>query len=211
MKSGRKFVVAVIILLTSQSIAQENDRLSIIDDGANASSNSKSFGIELSPISLITMKEEAVDIYGAFSMFGIDPKAEFAFPFSYHSRKESDWYDFEATFQSFSIDGQYRRFLNGVQNGLFFSVGCRYTYEKGVDMEQSWYVSEGDYFTRHKLGIGFGIGYRLFTKSNFYWGVNLFGGRYFTGDDIDIDDLSGASLDQSLFISLELLKFGYSF
>ena len=61
----------------------------------------------------------------------------------------------------------------------------------------------------HKFGIGFGIGYRYFSRSGLYWGTSLTVGRYFTGTNKMIagDDI----LDWEGYVDIELLKFGIAF
>jgi hypothetical protein len=59
------------------------------------------------------------------------------------------------------------------------------------------------------VGAYFGIGYRYFTKSGFYWGTSLIYGRYFSAGDRDIQEVI---LDDSKTIfDFEFLKFGFAF
>ena len=60
-----------------------------------------------------------------------------------------------------------------------------------------------------KIGLIFGIGYRIFGRNGWYWGTSLFGGRYFTNTEFSI---SGAGTAGSkAIIDGELLKIGKTF
>ena len=53
----------------------------------------------------------------------------------------------------------------------------------------------------NKQGISFGIGYRIFGQSGWYWGCSLYLGKYYFGSERNSDS----------FIRIELLKFGKTF
>jgi len=99
----------------------------------------------------------------------------------------------------------YRRFLGQHQEGFYLSAGFRYVYING---DNSFSLSAHP-ITMSKLGTLFGIGYRYFSYSGFYWGVSLAYGTYFSNDDRLIDNVVGDN-NKPIF-DVELLKFGYTF
>jgi hypothetical protein len=91
-------------------------------------------------------------------------------------------------------------------------VGTRYTYIKGIEGTDFLFFSSnssGPEATTRKVGAYFGIGYRYFTQSGFYWGTSLIYGRYFSGDQRDIQEVIFD--DSKMIIDIELLKFGFAF
>jgi hypothetical protein len=55
----------------------------------------------------------------------------------------------------------------------------------------------------------FGIGYRYFSTSGFYWGTSIVYGAYFSADERTIQ---GVTLDDTkTILDLEILKFGFAF
>jgi hypothetical protein len=169
----------------------------------------RTFGIEFNPAYLLLASaDDQLVISSGFSLFKADRGAEIAFPIFYKSSNQED-----SDITSFSIDSHYRRFLGKHQGGFYLSGSVRYKYVKGrEDTDQIPFLnlsSGGEVITLHKFGVGFGIGYRYFSHSGFYWGTSLTMGRYFTGTDKQIkdDDL----FNGKAYIDIELLKFGYAF
>jgi len=168
----------------------------------------KNFGIEFNPAYLLLASaDDQVVISGGFSLFKPDRRAEIGFPIFFRSsNKEND------DITTFSIDTHYRRFLGRHQGGFYLSGSVRYQYVKGredTDEIPFFNFDKGDVIALHKFGVGFGIGYRYFSRSGFYWGTSLTVGRYFTDTDkqiVDFDLLEGKG-----YIDMELLKFGYAF
>lgn len=166
----------------------------------------KKFGIEVNLLRLLFV-DKATTFSGSFSLFNVNRNAEIAFPFYYQNPKESD------DLESFTLDCHFRYFLNDKQNGFYLSAFSRYAHLEG-------YLGDNDLFNQssnvisseNKLGLGIGIGYRIFSKHGLYWGTSLSVGRYivgennkFTGDFLSIDD------DSELILDFEFLKFGWAF
>lgn len=168
----------------------------------------KNYGIEFNFFRLL-MIDEAVSFSGGFSLFGKNRHAEIAFPFLYSNPEDAD------DLEEFTLDCHYRYFLGNTQNGFYLSAFTRYAYLNG-------YLGGNDLFfdninskfrhTEHKIGIGIGLGYRIFSYRGLYWGTSLSFGRYiigendkFFGDWLTIDD------DEKYIIDFEFLKFGFAF
>jgi len=64
----------------------------------------------------------------------------------------------------------------------------------------------------NKLGIGFGMGYRIFSYKGLYWGVSASLGRYFIGENDMFQSSSYfADDDSEMIFDFEFLKFGWTF
>ena len=116
-----------------------------------------------------------------------------------------------------TIDFHYRCFLGNTQNGFYLSGFLRYaSLERYLGNNNLFYFGEEEEFntkeTEHKIGIGVGIGYRIFSYKGFYWGTSISFGRYIIGDS---DNFYGNFLsweeDLKQISDVELLKFGYAF
>ena len=201
----------IILILSLSGLLFGFDSTTVTSSSQHENHWDKTFGIEINPISLIMSKKNDVNIKGSFSLFNISRKIELAFPFEYIDRKDTEWYDDILDYNRFTLDCQPRVFLRGTQKGFYFSTGLRYTYEYGIDDDLYCDTDEIKYYSNNKIGVSFGIGYRYFSPIGLYWGVSLFGGRYFTDTDIWIDNLSGVNLNPDIFFTIELLKFGYAF
>jgi len=200
------FIFAVVSIFSE--IALGNNRNS--KDNDEVSSNvPKDYGVEINPIYLLMSKRDNILLSGAVSVFNISRKAELAIPISYYNTTDEDYKELKN--QTMIIDFQYRRFLKGIQSGFYFSGGLRYSYNEGYDYNLWWDEDIERDFVRHKIGIDFGIGYRYFSKSGLYWGFSIYGGRYFTGTDVEFYNSQALSTSKDIFWDIELLKFGYSF
>ena len=62
---------------------------------------------------------------------------------------------------------------------------------------------------KSKLGLTFGIGYRIFGKNGWYLGTSLFGGRYFTDEEKSIIG-AGAAEGKSI-VDIKILNIGKIF
>jgi len=183
---------------------------------------SKKYGFEVNLPRLLFIKDEFFSATGTFSLFGVDRKAEIAFPFYYDKTKYvNDENKPSRSLQVFTLDCQYRYFLNffdNVQNGFYISGGARYANLHGTlgedDQLLNWYdnTNEHKIDSENKFGLGFGFGYRVFSKRGLYWGFSFTTGRYltgnnnrFTGSFFTLDD------DDEMYYDFELLKFGWAF
>tara|TARA_B100001750_G_C15408003_1_gene546267 strand:+ start:541 stop:1143 length:603 start_codon:yes stop_codon:yes gene_type:complete len=155
----------------------------------------KKLGIEINP--LWTMfYDDGPSISGSISLFNLDKKAEIAIPFTYTTQKKYN--NLIPKDVSFILDIQYRYFLGKYRKGLYIMTGARVASFKEVDYENSnlW-----DRMSYNKQGISFGIGYRIFGQSGWYWGCSLYLGKYYFGSERNSDS----------FLRIELLKFGKTF
>ena len=177
----------------------------------------KKIGIELNLARLlVSTGQDYVTLSGTFSLFATTRAGEIAFPFFYQSgtsRKRDAFNDgeYDVPLTLINLDATYRHFLGKHQDGFYFSAGTRYTYIKGLEGEDFiiFSVSQGGQESSiHKVGAYFGLGYRYFTDSGFYWGVSVIYGRYFGGEreyqEVLLDD-------GKMIIDMELLKFGFAF
>lgn len=166
----------------------------------------KKAGIEINPVYTLVASAEkhTFALSGTYSRFDIDRKAEVAFPFFYGKTDDN---------KLFTLDAHYRKFLGKHQNGFYLSGAMRFAHVEGVDRDYyydnnyNWYEVKNKVKT-NKIGMMFGIGYRYFTKSGFYWGTSLSIGRYFTGNN----RINSGFLDGTKYIvDFEILKFGVTF
>jgi hypothetical protein len=181
----------------------------------------KTMGIELDPAYILySSAGDYLTIPGTISFFNVSRRAELAFPFFYkngtsHGNNGASGSNYDIPLTLLNIDATWRQFIGKHQDGLYFSGGLRYTYIKGVGGNGvdlgifSINFGRGVPLTVSKIGAHFGLGYRVFTKSGFYWGTSLIIGRYFSNDTRDVQDVT---LDDSkLIFDMELLKFGFAF
>ncbi|MBL7995205.1 hypothetical protein JNM05_07515 [bacterium] len=163
----------------------------------------KKAGIEFNPVAtlLATAEKKSFALSGTYSRFDLDRKAEVAFPFFYMRSDEN---------RLFTLDAHYRKFLGKHQNGFYLSGAMRFAHVEGMkwDYDYDNYYGYDRKVKTNKIGMMFGIGYRYFSKSGFYWGTSLSVGRYFTGNN----HIASGFLDGTKYIfDIEILKFGVSF
>lgn len=162
----------------------------------------KAYGAEFNPaVFLLGSVQSQTILSGGFSFFKAHPMAEVAFPVYYHS------YSIDGLKSSlFTIDSRYRYFLGKHRDGFYLSGGLRFAHlSNEVDEDNSGIV----HYTTNKFGVLFGIGYRIYSASGFYWGASLSVGRYFSDDTAHFENLG---LDATEYLlDIELLKFGYAF
>ena len=177
---------------------------------ANEPLKGKHYGVELNIFRIIALQKDWLTFSGGFSLFDTNNKTEIAFPVFVSSTIPYD--DFRFSYAS--IDVHYRQFLGGTLNGFYISGFSRGTYLKGrLGSEWEWFSdekTENEYGSEMKIGVGVGIGYRVFSKTGYYWGVGLIVGRYLVGEN---DKFTGDILDEDseFILDMELLKFGYAF
>ena len=146
----------------------------------------KKIGIEVNPIGLLmsTVNSEGFALRGGISFFPSSMKAEIAFPIYYNS--DMSIFNINTGVRVFQIDGQYRGFVGKHRKGFYFSSGLRY-----ISMEGEFLGDDKEF------GLTFGIGYRIYGQTGWYWGTSIYGGRYLT--------------EEQVIIEIELLKFGVLF
>ena len=179
----------------------------------------KKYGIEFNILRLLFFGS-SVDLYnhslsGGFSLFDIDRNAEIAFPIFYSnpSSNDEDEYCNEEYIRQFTLDCHYRYFLGNTQKGFYISGFTRYANLRGyLDTYDPWDGEEGVKDTENKLGLGVGIGYRIFSYKGFYWGTSLNLGRYLIGKNNKFySGYGGYNNDSEIIFNFELLKFGWAF
>lgn len=184
-------------------------------------------GFEFNFFRLLTLSAEEKTLSGTYSFFNTENNTEIALPFMLNSAEYSGYYGYDVVdsnknLTSFTIDAHYRKYLGHRLDGFYLSAFARATYLNGLkgDDEVSHYYSESYSYTplktgsEVKLGIGFGIGYRIISDSGYYWGTSLSVGRYLVGDSDVFYDAHGISAnldDEEFIIDIELLKFGFAF
>jgi hypothetical protein len=166
---------------------------------------------------LVSSGQDYLTVSGTFSLFNVSRSAELAFPIFYQQGTKKNTDSFNSTSYNIpltllNLDATYRQFLGQHQDGFYFSAGVRYTYIKGIEGADFIIFSinsGGPEITTSKVGAYFGIGYRYFTKSGFYWGTSVIYGRYFSDDTRDIQEVLFD--DSKTIIDFEILKFGFAF
>ena len=115
-------------------------------------------------------------------------------------------------YSHYSLDCHYRYFLGEQRNGFYVSSGLRFAHIEGYDeltMHPVTLGVEKEIVSDNRIGLAFGIGYRIFGRKGWYWGASLFGGRYFAAEEIYIYQRN--SSDDKAFLELELFKIGRMF
>ena len=122
----------------------------------------KKFGFEVNPIGLLmsTVNSEGFAFRGGISFFPSSMKAEIAFPIYYNS--DMSIFNINTGVRVIQIDAQYRGFVGKHRKGFYFSSGLKY-----ISMEGDF---SGD---EHEFGLTFGIGYRIYGQTGWYWGTSL--------------------------------------
>jgi hypothetical protein len=174
----------------------------------------KKYGIELNPAYfLVSSSRSYLVLSGGLSFFSVDRNAEIACPIFYQSGSDKQSGGHEVTL--WNQDIIYRRFLGQHQDGFYLAGGMRYTHIRG-ELENgisifgiSFGSSPSTIITTDKVGAMFGIGYRYFSSSGFYWGTSIVYGAYFSADERDIKEVFPD--DTKTIIDFEILKFGVAF
>ena len=166
----------------------------------------KKYGIEFNPAGFLlsTTSDEGFTITGSLSLFSISKTAEIAFPI-YYKVGEKD-------FKLFHLDSHYRLFTGKHRNGFYLSSGIRFTQLRGREgYSFLWGNSNvsNEITSVTKVGLIFGIGYRIFGRNGWYWGTSLFAGRYFTDTEYSI--VGAGNVDSNAIMDMELLKIGKTF
>lgn len=211
------FVTMLPVLLTAQvkdtvSSSAKIDSIynlqkKMYTESKNTPLSGKNYGIEINPFRVLLL-DKSTTFSGTFSLFDVNRNAEIAFPIYYQSPEESN------DLTEFTLDCHFRYFLGNTQNGFYLSAFARYAILHGTLGDNYLFGSKtnGTKGSENKLGIGFGLGYRIFSYKGLYWGTSVSFGRYLAGEN---DKFSGGFLsidDDSEFIfDMEILKFGWAF
>ena len=172
----------------------------------------KKAGVEINPAYMLVSSARSYFVLsGGLSFFDIDRNAEIALPIFYQNGKSGG-----GQLTLWNQDLVYRRFLGQHQDGFYLKGGFRYTHIKGESSDgfsllgvDLFPTSSAVTITTDKLGGMFGIGYRYFSTSGFYWGTSVVYGAYFSADQRTID---GVTLDDTkTILDFDILKFGYAF
>ena len=170
-------------------------------------------GLELNPLSILTLGDTTFFLSTTFSLFDPKNNAEIAMPILWIKEKRSlnysqnyhnIVYDYDESL--LTIDLQYRKYLRSLENGFYFCGFTRYCFIKGkLRYENSIQKTV-------KFGIGTGLGYRFLPKEskNFYYGFSFNIGRYYGGEN-DIYDDPFFINDGPYFMDIDFFKFGYIF
>ena len=153
----------------------------------------KALGIEINPLYSMIFSDEKFSISGTVSFFPKGQNAEVAFPFSKKTITDGFFQITDGEATTYNLDGQYRYFLGEHRKGTYVMGGLRYSNHD----EQNSFIS----LSYKKLGISFGVGYRIFALNGLYWGCSIYYGRYYLGSDDG----------PSQFMNLEFFKFGKTF
>lgn len=177
----------------------------------------KKFGIEINPVRILMFEKNEMTFSGSFSLFNVRPNTEIAFPFfaSVADNSNDSYYSY-GKFYDATLDAHYRYFLGKNTNGFYLSTMSRIAALHGdVGSYYDFLLTEPTTRRREttiKLGIGFGIGYRVFSSSGWYWGASLSAGRYLLGEnDKYVTGILSFNDDSEYILDLELLKFGRAF
>ncbi len=175
----------------------------------NSPLEDKKYGIEVNVFRLLLTENSSFS--GTFSLFEVNRKAEIAFPVYYFNPDNK--YDTEI----FTLDCHYRYFLRNTQNGFYLSAFTRFAKFNGYEeiYPENW--QDDDYYKQKSIsdiGVGVGLGYRIFSYNGLYWGTSLSFGRYLLGNNLSDFEFGNNDLfipaDKQIF-NIEFLKFGWAF
>tara|TARA_B110000263_G_C15267628_1_gene491912 strand:+ start:270 stop:872 length:603 start_codon:yes stop_codon:yes gene_type:complete len=153
----------------------------------------KTMGIMFNPIATI-LYDEGLRINGGFSYFPKNKRTELYLGYQYIN--ESDNQDYQL-----DIDILNRLyFARKYRKGFHLLYGTRFTSYKNSN--NYWDDENSEPRVNSKLGVSFGVGYRIFSKNGLYWGTSLYVGRHLLVEDED---------DDHPYLWMELFKIGYLF
>ena len=229
----KKFlIISFLILLFSSLCAEENTNLKsedkidsiyvlqkkIYQDVKDQPLKDKKYGIEFNFLRLLFFGSDTNvfnhTLSGTFSLFYPKKKVEIAFPFFYSNptlTSDDEYYE-DNPIRQITLDCHYRKFLGNSLNKFYISGFVRYANLEGYECSD-WFKGKNDdpvKSTENKIGVGIGVGYRIFSYSGFYWGTSLSLGRYIIGKN----NKFGNSIwdnDSDIIFNFEFLKFGWAF
>jgi len=166
----------------------------------------RKFGVEFNIARLLTYSEDWKSASGTFSYFDHKHNAEIAVPWLITAFKDTDYNNIEIHLDVIDVDLHYRKFLGEELGGFYLSGFGRVSYLNGLLDKEEYYKKTT------KFGLGVGLGYRFFPKTQrYYWGAGLIVGRYITGDHEIYREAGFGIEDAPYIVDIELLKFGYAF
>lgn len=166
----------------------------------------RKFGVEFNIPRLLTYSESWKSASGTFSLFNQVNKVEIALPWSMAFFTDREGSADEEHFDVSNLDIHYRKFLGEDMDGFYLSGFARVSHLNGL------LKYEDNYEKTMKLGVGVGLGYRVFPKiQRYYWGVGLIVGRYITGENDIYREVGFGIEDTPIIVDIEFLKFGYAF
>ncbi len=206
----KMLIVIVVMLFFSSLYAEENANLKteekidsiyvlqkkIYRTVKDQPLQDKKYGVEFNFLRLITFGSDSDflnhSLSGTFSLFYPKKKVEIAFPFfySYPTVNLHDEFSQDYSLRQIILDCHYRKFLGNSLNKFYISGFIRYANLKGYEDEGCIKGSrdESEMKTENKIGIGIGVGYRIFSYAGFYWGASLSLGNYFIGENNKFGD-----------------------
>jgi len=175
-------------------------------------------GVEFNVARFLVAEPDSVVLSGGFSLFKAAEKVELAFPVFLSTSNNSSRDRFDLA----TLDFHYRSFLGESMKGFYLSAFTRLAYLDGIRNTSVDYAAlqpnqlPGEAVSERgsevKLGVGVGIGYRIFSKGHYYWGASLSMGRYLVGKNDQFDSgLDPFDDDGQVIFDAEILKFGYAF
>jgi len=211
MKKIELLLVLIIISLITTLSSEIPDSLKI--EFAPYLNPKFNFGLEINPgLLLYARGQKATVVSAGFSYFPQNRKSEITIPIVYEYSKDSDWF-FENG-KSVNLELHYRKFLMGKVGGIYSDIGIKYNYAYSEPSDDYENIEPDEPKSMRRLGLGFGMGYRIFSDDRFYLGIGVFLGSYFLGRDIDNSTGISSSLftsDERSFFTIQLLKIGYAF
>ncbi len=175
------------------------------------------YGVEFNLIRPLMWGGDERTLSGGFSYFDAERKVEYAFPVMWSSAEHDNYWGVGDAadgkrLNTLTIDAHYRKYLGDTLNGFYISGFARATHLDGVLQNDDYSVIKNG--SEFKLGVGFGIGYRIISRSGIYWGASLSLGRYLVGESDQFRETNGISAehdDAETIVDVELLKFGMAF
>jgi hypothetical protein len=210
-KTGLVFVLIIISSITTLS-SEIPDSLKI--EFSPYLNPKYHFGVELNPgLILYARGQKSTVVSAGFSYFPKNRKSELTIPIVYEYSKNGKWFHYDFG-KSINLELHYRKFLPGKVGGIYSDMGIKYNYAYSKPSNDYEYSEPIEPKSMRRLGLGCGVGYRIFSDDRFYWGIGIFIGSYFLGQDIDnntgISSIFFTS-DERSFLTFQLLKVGYAF
>ena len=193
----------------------------------------RKFGVEFNIPRVLSYSKAWKSLSGSFSYFNHRNSTEIAFPWliAKYGSDDTDasapsYNDANNSLINKSLDMHYRKFFDNELNGFYFSVFTRLSHFDGSvyagqssstnpssNLDKPIYYRTTKKLKKLRIGLGVGLGYRLFPKNKrLYWGAGIILGRYIDDTEYDFVNNGGAVTENTpIIIDAELLKFGYAF